>query len=511
MFPGQPFPVTSEDARCLLCQQPLDRNAKERLSKFLAYIRSEAESNLKKGLEEIGRLERSVAGVDFSFFRSDVSGYRAVEGMDTELAKQITAYNDSVKNICDIAIKSLRSGKWEVPPAFPESPALLCRKLRNKLAKEIRELRKQDISKQKSQLEEELQLLRDRKRLSLILDSVEEAVLNLKWIDKSQEPKRSLNPQRVTLKQKALSNELMGKGYRERFDKECDSLGLSGIPIKINITGSEAITRRNLAVGRDDEIPPEPSKVLSEGEQTAVAMADFLTEISLDDVPIGIIFDDPVNSMDHIRKEKIANRLVAEACKRQVIIFTHDVLFTHHLAEEAAKLEAGKIEFKACTVSVGADKAPGYVGKTIFPLVHYEKESDKLAETYLAEARQLTGDPQTEKLELGCGALRAAYEDFIQQHIFNDVVRRWREPIKATALAQVYSCEEINDIIVKQYEKLSRYEKGHSHTPEATEVPLSISVLEEVIRIFKETKKRFNQEADKHRKAKSEAEKKMFS
>lgn len=509
--PGQAFPNTSEDVRCLLCHQPLDKTAKERLKKFFIFIQGEAESNLRNSLEEVRRLKQSLEVIDLHFFREDISGYRAVANCDSSLVEQITTYTNTARGIRDSLVKNLQSGEWEAVSELPESPVLLCRSLREKLAREIRMLRKQDISKEKEALEVELQLLRDRQRLSQIITSVEEAVINLKWIDKSHEPKRSLTPQRVTVKQKALTNELMGKGFKGRFEKELEFLEIGSLPVKVNITGAEAVTRRNLAVGKDDVSPPEPSKVLSEGEQTVVALADFLTEINLNEAPIGIIFDDPVNSMDHIRKEKIANRLVIEACKRQVIIFTHDVLFTHHLAEEAAKLGADKVQFKACTVSVGVDKAPGYIDKMTFPYVHYEKESEKLAEAYLNEAKQLSGDAQTEKLELGCGALRATYEDFIQQHIFNDVVRRWREPIKAIALAQVYLCEEINDIIVEQYERLSRYEKGHSHTPEFHEVPLNISILEEAIRIFRETKKRFNQEADKYKKIKSEAKKKVFS
>ncbi|MGA4814767.1 hypothetical protein ACPA9J_02630 [Pseudomonas aeruginosa] len=50
---------------------------------------------------------------------------------------------------------------------------------------------------------------------------------------------------------------------------------------------------------------------------------------------LGVVFDDPVTSMDHVRKEAIAQRLVDEAAKRQVIVFTHDILFTNYLATAA--------------------------------------------------------------------------------------------------------------------------------------------------------------------------------
>jgi hypothetical protein len=41
----------------------------------------------------------------------------------------------------------------------------------------------------------------------------------------------------------------------------------------------------------------------------------------------GIVFDDPVSSLDHMRREQIARRLAREAKVRQVNVFTHDLAF----------------------------------------------------------------------------------------------------------------------------------------------------------------------------------------
>jgi len=509
-FPGRPFPLDSETTRCLLCQQPIDKDAKQRLEKFFVYIRSEAESNLKKGVELAGKLEKTIAKVDFDFFRQDAAGYRAVESSTPTVVQDIKEYIGSVKSLRDAIVESLKSGNWNLPTVPTTSSISTCTDIRNQLAKEIRLLRTQDISKRKKQLEDEIQLLCDRRHLSGILASVETSIENLKWIEKTQEAKRALTPQRITVKQKALMTELMGKGFKEKFDDECKNLGLNSAPIKINISGSEAITRRNLTVGRDDGPQPEPSHVLSEGEQTAVAMADFLTEIGLGDTPVGIIFDDPVNSMDHLRKEKIAQRLVQEASKRQVVIFTHDVLFTHYLAEEAENLGVEKVQFKACTVSVGIDKAPGHIDKEVFPHVHYEDESDKLTLEHLNSAKQLSGDDQMDKLKLGIGTLRTACENFIQKKIFNDVVRRWRENMKVTNLTEMFWSSELATAVAEQFARLSRYLEGHSHSPEYHEVPLGVEILERELSAFQETKRRYNAEKKKHESA-LESKKAVFS
>ena len=67
--------------------------------------------------------------------------------------------------------------------------------------------------------------------------------------------------------------------------------------------------------------------VLSEGEQTAAGLAGFLTEVYFDHSKSCVIFDDPMSSLDHQRRASVAQNIVNLAEDRQVIVFTHDVVF----------------------------------------------------------------------------------------------------------------------------------------------------------------------------------------
>lgn len=170
------------------------------------------------------------------------------------------------------------------------------------------------------------------------------------------------------------------------------------------------------------------------------------------------------------------------------------------------------MEFTAATISIEPiERIPGYVNRTVFPYEHYEKASANQAKTYLGEARNLSGASQIEKLGLGIGALRAAYEDFIQRHIFNDVVARWREQIKATALSHIYFDEELIKEIEERYSVLSRYEKGHSHSAEFCETPLDVDLLQKEIGEFDRITKTYKKAADKYQKQKSKEKKDLFS
>src|SRR3546814_11708719 len=61
------------------------------------------------------------------------------------------------------------------------------------------------------------------------------------------------------------------------------------------------------------------SQILSEGEQRALALAGFLTEVALTEGSGPIIVDDPVSSLDRDRSAKVADRIADEAHKRQVV------------------------------------------------------------------------------------------------------------------------------------------------------------------------------------------------
>jgi ABC-type nitrate/sulfonate/bicarbonate transport system ATPase subunit len=67
----------------------------------------------------------------------------------------------------------------------------------------------------------------------------------------------------------------------------------------------------------------------------ALGLAGFFTEATFDESKSAIIFDDPVTSLDHMRRDKVAQRLTRLAKDRQVVVFTHDVAFVGDLTAAA--------------------------------------------------------------------------------------------------------------------------------------------------------------------------------
>lgn len=98
----------------------------------------------------------------------------------------------------------------------------------------------------------------------------------------------------------------------------------------------------------------ELPKVVSEGEQRCLSIAAFFAELSTADDNSGIVFDDPVSSLDYKWREGVARRLVEESKTRQVIVFTHDVVFLLFLKQFARELGVGQFDQHVRQLSTGA-------------------------------------------------------------------------------------------------------------------------------------------------------------
>ena len=182
--------------------------------------------------------------------------------------------------------------------------------------------------------------------------------------------------------------------------------------------------------------------VLSEGEQTCVATAAFLAELATASHNSALVFDDPITSLDHKWRHKVAERLVAESVVRQVIVFTHDMIFLNDL-EEAAKqqeipCETRHVRRSSTTIGLVNADLP-WDGMAILARVDaLEKQARALIEvreqrdeeTYKREARHFYDD------------LRAAWERALEEVAFAHVVMRHRDYIKVQDLVRVSALTE---------------------------------------------------------------------
>lgn len=246
------------------------------------------------------------------------------------------------------------------------------------------------------------------------------------------------------------------------------------MPIELQTAGQRGKTVRSLAMKGGYQ----PDKILSEGEQKAVALADFLTEVTLNPANAGIALDDPITSQDHERKNLIAKRLVEEARNRQVIVFTHDLPFLNQVISHA---ETDGVEFQAHWIDRSSDGTPGQIALNDVPATSRAYDNADRAKTFLAEAQSGIGSVRHDAIVKGMGALRRTIEETVVKRLFKGVVPRWSDRVIVTGLRRVSWDNALVDEMVDMYEDLSSYIEGHSHTDEAMGAPPEISDLEQRI------------------------------
>lgn len=206
------------------------------------------------------------------------------------------------------------------------------------------------------------------------------------------------------------------------------------------------------------------AEILSEGEQKAIALAEFLTELQLDNTKAPVVFDDPVNSLDHKIIEDVARRLLTLSKERQVIVFTHSVLlfnsFMYFTKQETFK----NLNCKYYN-SKNEYSETGFIREA-------EEEINKvkyhISKTNVIINNTPKDRPESEVAEDGYGHLRSAIELLVEYEIFQGTVKRYQKNITLTQFVKVDGIlvnphkDKLNEI----FERCCGYIKGHSNPTE---------------------------------------------
>jgi energy-coupling factor transporter ATP-binding protein EcfA2 len=159
--------------------------------------------------------------------------------------------------------------------------------------------------------------------------------------------------QAITQKSTAVTKTAVSQKLKQSFKGELVNLGFRHVEVELREAGgADGVLYHRLVLMRAPGV--ELPRVVSEGEQRCLSIAAFFAELSTADDPSGIVFDDPVSSLDYKFREGVARRLVQEARTRQVIVFTHDVVFLLLLKQFAEELNIEQFDQHIRQLSKGA-------------------------------------------------------------------------------------------------------------------------------------------------------------
>lgn len=426
IHPGNDFPLPKEElSYCPLCHQELDEAAQSRFETFREVASGAAEQlamAARQAFDKAVSEFRELPAVDFG----EGSTERLPFTGDAPLEQFVLTFLDESTALqIQIEAALADTGPWEplIPVQHPPLDALDA--LAGSLERRAAELETLANEAERIKAETEARELRAWRALSLRREAVLKLKADRAKIAALKKAQRELNTRSITMKQSELMDKVVTESLRTRLSNELRAFNLTHIPIKINSRGSKGVT--TVDVKLDIESNYKVSSILSEGELRALALAFFLAEIGEADHDGSIILDDPVSSLDHQRRDYVADRLVEEARRRQVIVFTHDLVFLSALQLRAEK--AGVVIHSRQLARIGQEV--GYAW-TELPWVGANcKRRLGILRDRLVRVRKSFGSqeyPYDAKQWLGL--LREAWERAVEEKLLGDVVQRYRPSVE---------------------------------------------------------------------------------
>jgi len=458
-MPEKLFPhVALNEDICVLCLQPLSDEAVARWKTFEGFVKGKTKAEEESAASAYKELidSRLAAGIPLSQIRplwtSMEQELRNVQLSETLRASILTGL---------WRLRALVAEKTAPVPqsAFPKDD--LDAQL-DEITARINALNADADSDAHQAIVAELRELEDRAQLQGIAADVKLEIERRKKIEVLRKANKTAAKNTVTAKNKELSDQLVTETLKDRFKREIEKLDVLSMPVelrkekdrnaqsffKVAITG-----KKNAPIG----------EVLSEGEHRCVALAAFLAELVTSREYSGIVFDDPMSSLDHLHRSNVAKRLVEEAQHRQVVVFTHDLTFLFELDRKAKDQE---IEPSYQTVR-RKSAVPGHIEED---LPFKAKTAQKMESSLRSYLKSLKGsfdnkkEPERTTVAKGVIAqIREAWEQGIADFI-NPVLARFDRAVKPGSLFKLLVLDD-NDVKYVQ-EARSRLSEDIHASPE---------------------------------------------
>lgn len=427
------FPNIAADAACVLCQQPLEQAARERLRKFEEFCKNETKSAADKAASEFkqlcGKYETAPAiKTQLDAATADIASLP--EGDRVALAEAVTRLDELLARVKEAIAKGAA-----LPPgqAAAHSTKLLS-ELVGTLEDRAKSEEGADDPATRAKLLQEKAEIEARQWLATVLTQAEEQVDRYTEKERLTVLLRDTNTIAITQKSTELTKQLITDRFCERFNEELTGLGLTTLTVELkSIQGAKGQTSFGLRMPTAVQGLPL-REVASEGEQRCMTLALFLAELSTASHKSALVFDDPVSSLDQGHRNRIARRLAKEALTRQVIVLTHDAVFVNDLKEEAHRLKQpaefrtihwGVADNTTTITKPGAvtDGLPWEAKSTVDRIEKLRQVQSKLAKSW---GTPMPTVEQVGNIKTAYNWLRATVERLVEHEVFGNVVYRYR-------------------------------------------------------------------------------------
>jgi energy-coupling factor transporter ATP-binding protein EcfA2 len=429
VHPSIPY-ADGDDSVCVLCQQDVGTEAQRRLQRFSQFVEMKVSSDATRQQLVYQRATDKLKASQFNLIVPAV-----ITDILTRLAENFSPRLEAYLTVCHSRharmIWAAESKSWTeiILPDLPDLVADL-EAVVFLLREELEALNKPANQAEQLRLRNEISELEARETFSHLmprLRSVHAGMVESAALTRSQNLLRQTT--RISQAVTRFSREYVTEGLARSVNSEIQCLGLSHVTLEVNTRTLQGQPRCTLRLVGSNL---KPSRVLSEGEQRVTGLAFFLSELVDSGSKSGLVFDDPVSSLDHHFRAKVAQRLAAESTKRQVVVFTHDPVF---LVELSKAIGASPVLYLHLAWHSGS---PGGVFKgrpwqqqrCIDRITSLELRCDELQRVL----SPYPGDEERRILQSVYDDLRATIERLVEEQVVNGAVRRFDNYVKVSAL-----------------------------------------------------------------------------
>lgn len=450
---AQTYPNT--DDPCAYCQQPLTAKAVELVKKY----RDFSNNAIRVALDTAERQLRDYVAPIVDTKMDTIQQQLADETNGGEdVLNPITAVIEQMKKLSlDVAARSAIDWQDKGPSLAAAETVVSGEgtRLTGLIASLQTSVEERQAALKAKQTE--LTELQGKKTANTLLPQIEKRVSDAKWVTRATIVKSNLTGvlRSLTEAAKNASEELLNKDFGRRFEDECKLLRAPNVTL--NFPGRQGqVTRRKLVASY------KPSQVLSEGEQKALALADFLAEVTSVPASSPVVFDDPITSMDYRRIHEVCDRIVALAEDHQIIVFTHNIWFAAELLSKADKKS-----WKYYDIRLEGGDA-GVVTAALHPRVDTIAQVSARVKKMIDGAEKQEGEIKAALIEKGYEQLRGLSEIVVEHEILKGVVQRYAPNVMMTKLDKINvgKLQESVAAIMPVFDKSCRYIASHSQPPE---------------------------------------------
>jgi len=477
-YADAPFPVVTDEARCVLCQQELDDDASKRFTRFEAFCKDKtqqlsanAEAQLAATLHKLDLM--TPLAPELKTVDADLAG---LTGDQRLLLSAFAGKSDA--RLHELK-QSVANRSWATPTDGATSPEFIVKEVLINLEVRAKTEESAHDPETRKKLSAELKELEACEWLSGVKADVLEQIKKYKVIAELESCRKDLNTASITTKSSELTKQFVTDAFQQRFKEESKLLGLRTLEVTLEpVQGKKGETKFGLRLVSAGS--SRVADIASEGEKRCIALAAFLSELSQASHQSALVFDDPVSSLDHWHREKIADRLVEEAKQRQVIIFTHDVVFLNDLLAFTEKVGTSPhvltLEWNNGAPGQCIHGLPWDSKKPLDCLAELEKNQKDIS----AKWNPQPNAANVEAMRHAYSRLRSTMERIVEVELLDGMVCRFQSEIKA---GKANSLIGITAAECNEAKRL--FQKCHkitdAHAPSMTAVPNAAELAQDLV------------------------------